>query len=108
MHCKNNTNTLFVSKDIARMEADAVLDYEEEGIVGGGDSALSIGDGVDIDDNEIQDLPNAHEEIRTFEEIKREQLAKLDELKQAQHMKESEDKGNIIRIHYNVVSYPNF
>ncbi len=78
--------------------ADIELDYEEEGIVGGADAAMSIADGLDIDDNEILDLPTAHEEIRTFEEIKKEQLAKLEELKKAQHTKESEDKGIIVII----------
>ena len=73
---------------------DTELDNEEEGIVGG-DGTIDIGDGIDIDDNDVQDLPTAHEEIRTFEEIKKEQLAKLEELKKAQHSKESEDKGNI-------------
>ena len=74
---------------------DAELDQEEEGIVGVGDGTINIGDGIDIDDNEVQDLPTVHEEIRTFEEIKKEQLAKLEELKQAHHTKESEDKGSI-------------
>ena len=85
---------------IVRMEGggttDAELDHEEEGIVGGADASMSIADGIDIDDSEILDLPTAHEEIRTFEEIKKEQLTKLEELKKAQHTKESEDKGTVI------------
>ena len=93
---------ILLSLVIAKMEVggatDAELDHEEEGIVGGTDAVMSIADGIDIDDNEILDLPTAHEEIRTFEEIKKEQLVKLEELKKAQYTKESEDKGIIVII----------